>query len=55
MAELIVFVLELQMGKMDLIDDLLTQLRVDRDVLELGLTGHFVIIGVVTRVEPHLI
>ena len=55
MAELIVLVLKLQLGEVDLKDDLFAQLRVDRDILEPGLAGHFVTIGVFTRVEPHLV
>ena len=55
MTELIVFILELQVGEVYAKDDLLAQLRVNRDVLKLRLTGHFVTIGVVKRVKPHLV
>ena len=53
LAELVILILELKLGKLYLIDDLLALLSVYQDVVKFSFTRNFVIGSILSRVKPH--
>lgn len=55
LAELVIFVLQLQISELNLINDFLAQLRVHRDPYKLSFLRNSFIFGILERVEAHLV